>query len=394
MAANDVVIVSIARTPIGSFQGSLSSFTAPKLGAVAIKAAVERAKIEPGDVDEVMMGQVITAGVGQAPARQAALAAGIPSSVPCTTINKVCGSGLNAVMHARRMIALGEAKIVIAGGMESMSGAPYLLPGARRGFRMGNQQAVDAMVHDGLWDPYQSKHMGTFGDLCASERGFSRQQQDAYARASYSRAVEAQQQGHFAEEIVPVTVESRGSTSCVDADEEPTRFRPEKIALLKPAFSTDGSITAANASKISDGAAAVVLMSRAEAERRGCPAFATIVADATFAHEPEWFTTAPPQAIQAVADRAGIAIDQIDLFEINEAFAVVVLAAMKELGLDHEKVNIHGGAISLGHPIGCSGARTLVTLLNAMRQKNKQIGCVSLCLGGGEAVAMIVRSDE
>jgi acetyl-CoA C-acetyltransferase len=394
MNANDAVIVSIARTPIGSFQGSLSSLTAPELGAVAIRAAIERACIEPADVDEVIMGEVITAGVGQAPARQAALAAGLPSSVPCTTLNKVCGSGLNAVMHARRMIALGEAKIVLAGGMESMSNAPYVLPGARSGFRMGTQQALDAMIYDGLWDPYQSRHMGTFGDLCARERGFSREAQDAYAKSSYERAIAAQKQRRFASEIAPVILEALGTATRVDTDEEPARFRPEKMATLKPAFDADGSITVGNASKISDGAAAVVVMSRAEAERRGSQALATIVADATHAHEPQWFTTAPPQAIRKVADRTGIGVEQIDLFEINEAFAVVVLAAMKVLELDHSKVNIHGGAISLGHPIGCSGARTLVTLVNAMRQTGARTGCVSLCLGGGEAVAMIVRRDS
>ncbi|MCG8586445.1 MAG: acetyl-CoA C-acyltransferase, partial [Pirellulales bacterium] len=372
--------------PIGSFQGSLSAPTAPQLGSVAIRAAVERAGVEPSIVDEVTMGQVITAGVGQAPARQAAIAAGIPYRVPCATVNKVCGSGLYAVMLARRQIALGEAKVVVVGGMESMSKAPYLLPSARRGFRMGDQKAVDAMIHDGLWDPYGNKHMGMFGDLCARERGIDRQRQDDYAQSSYERAIEAQQQGRFNDEIV--------SVDAVRVDEEPSRFRPEKIPQLRPAFGDDGTITVANASKISDGSAVAVLMSRGEAERRGCKILATIVADATFAHEPAWFTTAPPQAIRKVADRAGVGIDEIDLFEINEAFAVVALAAIDELGLDHAKVNVHGGAISLGHPIGCSGARTLVTLISAMRQRNKRLGCVALCLGGGEAVAMIVRLEE
>ena len=393
MADTDIVIVGSVRTPIGRFEGALSSVPAPQLGAVAIRAAVERAGIAPEDVDEVIMGQVITSGVGQAPARQAAIGAGIPYSVPSTTVNKVCGSGLKAVMMARAQIALGEAKVVVAGGMESMSGAPYLLPGARQGYRMGPKQAVDSMIHDGLWDPYGNVHMGHLGDLCASERDFSREQQDEYARESYTRAIAAQENGVLADEIAPVPVKMRKETIEVTQDEEPAQFKPEKMSHLRPSFAADGSVTPANASKISDGAAAVVLMTHGEAERRGCPILATIVADATHAQDPNWFTTAPPVAMRAAVDRAGLAPDDIDLYEINEAFAVVVLAAMRELELDRDKVNVHGGAISLGHPIGCSGTRTLVTLLNALEKHDKQLGCVALCIGGGEAVSMVVGRE-
>jgi acetyl-CoA C-acetyltransferase len=390
----DVVIVAAARTPIGSFQGALSSLSATQLGAGTIKAAVERAGVPPADVSEVIMGQVLGAGAGQAPARQAAIHAGLPTSVPCTTINKVCGSGLKAVMLARQAIALGEADVVVAGGMESMSNAPYLLPGARAGYRMGNAQILDALIHDGLWDPFGEAVMGSYGDRCAAERGFSRQAQDAFAQLSYERAITAQRAGLFDDEIVPVSVRGKGGLAEVTADEEPSRYKPEKLPTLPPAFGKDGSVTAANASKLSDGAAALVLMSRAEAHRRGCRPLATVVADATFAQEPAWFTTAPPGAVRLAAKRAGVALADIDLFEINEAFAVVALSAIRDLGLDETRVNVRGGAISLGHPIGCSGARVLVTLIGALRHGRKRLGCATLCLGGGEAVAMIVRRED
>ncbi len=388
----EVVIASIARTPIGSLQGTLSSVPAVQLGATAIKAAVERARIEPNGIDEVLMGQVVTAGVGQAPARQAALGAGLPNSVPCSTINKVCGSGLKSVMMARQAITAGATNVAVAGGMESMSLAPYLLPEARSGHRMGNKSAVDSMMHDGLWDPYGDKPMGDYGELCASENSFSREAQDAYSIRSYERAVGASESGAFDDEIVPIEVPVKRQTQDVARDEEPTRFRPDKIPQLRPVFAADGTITAANASKISDGAAAVVLMSREEAEKRGAPILARIVSDASFAQEPEWFTTAPVGAVKKALELAELSADAIDIYEINEAFAVVAMAAIQELGLDEERVNIRGGAISLGHPIGCSGARILVTLVNAMRSTGKRYGCVSLCIGGGEAVAMVLES--
>jgi acetyl-CoA C-acetyltransferase len=387
----DVVIVSAVRTPIGAFQGSLSSLTAPQLGAHAISAALESANVEPGDVSEVIMGQVLTAGAGQAPARQAAIGAGLPTSVPCTTINKVCGSGLKAVMLGRQAIQLGEAEIVVAGGMESMSNAPYLLPTARSGMRMGNQKAVDAMIHDGLWDPYGDSHMGNFGDLCAREHSFSREEQDAFSKASYERAIEAQKKGYFNDEICPVEIKSRKGSHTVDTDEEPSRYNPERMPSLRPAFAKDGTITAANASKIDDGAACVILMSRDAAEKRGCHILATITADGTFAQDPEWFTTAPAGAITRASERAGLSPNDIDLYEINEAFAVVTMVTMKELQLEQDRVNVRGGAVSLGHPIGCSGARILVTLLHTMKDRDAKSGCASLCIGGGEAVALIVN---
>ena len=388
----EVVIASIARTPIGSFQGVLSSVPAVQLGATAIRAAVGRAGIEPDQIDEVIMGQVVTAGVGQAPARQAALGACLPNSVPCSTINKVCGSGLKSVMLARQAIATGAADIVVAGGMESMSLAPYLLPEARNGHRMGNKSAVDAMMHDGLWDPYGDKPMGDYGELCATEKSFSREDQDAYSIRSYERAAAASESGAFDDEIVPVEVQVKRQTQEVSKDEEPTRFRPDKIPGLRPAFAADGTITAANASKISDGAAAVVLMSREEAEKRDATILARIVSDASFAQQPEWFTTAPVGAMKKALELAELSADAIDIYEINEAFAVVAMAAIQELSLDEERVNIRGGAISLGHPIGCSGARVLVTLVNAMRSTGKRYGCASLCIGGGEAVAMVLEN--
>ncbi|MEM7473553.1 MAG: acetyl-CoA C-acyltransferase [Planctomycetota bacterium] len=391
----DVVIASIARTPIGSFQGELSTLPAVDLGALAISSALERCGVAPEEVNEVLMGQVLSAGVGQAPARQAALGAGLPNSVPCTTVNKVCGSGLKTVMLARQAIVCGAADIVVAGGMESMSLAPYLLPDARAGNRMGNKQVVDAMMHDGLWDPYGDSPMGNYGDVCAAEKGFSREAQDEYAIRSYERAIEASNSGFFNEEIVEVSIPvRRGEAEVVYEDEEPGRFRPDKISKLRPAFGKEGTVTAANASKISDGAAAVVLMSQEEAERRGKKGLARIVSDASFAHQPEWFTTAPSGAMKKALSLAKLDAAAIDHYEINEAFAVVAMAAIAELELDDTKVNPLGGAVSLGHPIGCSGTRVLVTLLNAMEQESKKFGCASLCIGGGEAVAMVVENTR
>ncbi len=389
--SKEAVIVSRARTPIGSFQGSLSSLSAPRLGAIAIKAAVERAQIKPQDVDEVIMGEVLTAGVGQAPARQAALYADLPTSIPCTTINKVCGSGLKAVMLARQSVLLGEANIVVAGGMESMSCAPYLLPTARLGMRMGNQLVVDSLVHDGLLDPYSALHMGNFGEKCASHYGFTREEQDAFAKLSYERALYAQQQGYFTEEIAPVAVLLQKKNMIFDSDEEPKRYMPEKMAALKAAFSAEGTVTAANSSKINDGAAALVVMEQEEAHRRQILPLAKIISATTFAGDPAWFTTAPVGAIKQALAYAKLSISDIDLFEINEAFAVVAMVAMRELQIHQDQVNVWGGAVALGHPIGCSGARILTTLLSAMIQRNLKTGCAALCIGGGEAVAVIVQ---
>lgn len=381
--SKEAIIVAGVRTPIGSFLGALSKHSAPQLGGIAIQGALERAHIAPSDVDEVIMGEVLSAGVGQAPARQAAILAGIPHSVPAMTLNKVCGSGLKAVMLARQAILLGEARIVVAGGMESMSQAPYLLPTARVGMRMGNQSAIDAMVHDGLWDPYGNAHMGKFGDQCAAQYGFSREEQDAYAKSSYEKAIAAQKAGYFTAEIIPVMA--------VSQDEEPARYLPEKIPLLKPAFGKEGTVTAANASKVNDGAAAVVVMEAAEAMRRQIMPLARIVSASQFAHEPSLFTTAPVYAIQKALQQADLTVADIDVFEINEAFACVAMTAIQELKIPRDRVNVWGGAIALGHPIGCSGARVLVTLLSAMQQRQARYGCASLCIGGGEAVALIIE---
>lgn len=383
------VIVSASRTPIGSFLGSLSSVSAVELGAVAIGAAITKAGIDKKQIHQVIMGQVLQGGVGQAPARQAALGAGLPSSVGCTTVNKVCGSGLKAIMMAADAIALGHSNIVVAGGMESMSNAPYVLKNARQGLRMGDHKAVDMMIHDGLLDPYSQSHMGTFGDLCAREYKFSRAEQDAYALESYRRAQKAAD--FFADEIVPVVIKSKGESKTVAKDEELSRFVPEKIPALKPAFGNDGTVTAANASKINDGAAAVVMMAEHEAFAHKSGVRARIVGYQTYAHDPAWFTTAPVMAIKAVLKQTSLGVADIDLFEINEAFSVVAMTAIKELGLDPHSVNVFGGAVALGHPIGCSGARLVVTLLNALEKYNKRLGCVSVCLGGGEAVAMVIE---
>jgi acetyl-CoA C-acetyltransferase len=387
----EVAIVSACRTPIGSFNGSLSCFTAPQLGSIVIKEALQRAGLTGEDVSEVIMGEVLTAGVGQAPARQAAIGAGIPNSVPCMTINKVCGSGLKAVMLAAQAIITGDAEIVVAGGMESMSNAPYLLDKARNGYRLGHGELLDSMIKDGLWDVYNNFHMGNAAELCAKQCHVPREAQDEFAIQSYKKALEAQKNGFFKDEIVPVRIEQKkGEPIIVSEDEEPKRANFEKIPTLKPAFQKDGTVTAANASKINDGAAACVVMLRKHAEKLGIEPLGTIVAQASAARAPEWFTLAPADVIKKILAKANLKLSDIDLFEINEAFAVVNLAVGKELGMDMSKANVHGGAVALGHPIGASGARILTTLLYAMKRYNKKRGLATLCIGGGEASAVMV----
>ena len=391
MSDRSVVIVGAKRTAIGSFQGQFNNASAVDLGAAAIAGAVDQAGVDSSDLSEVIMGCVLPAGLGQAPARQAALKAGVPSSVGCTTVNKVCGSGLKAVMLGHDAIKAGSSELVVAGGMESMSNAPYLLPKARGGMRMGHGQVLDHMFWDGLQSPYDQQMMGMFGEMCADKYAFSRVDQDGFAIASIERAQRAVHQGDFVDEIVPVTVTSRRKEHVCSEDEEPHRCNIGKIPTLRPAFKKDGSVTAANSSKISDGAAATVLMTAEEAETRGLQPMAKIVAHATFAHEPEWFTTAPSAAIPLVVEKAGWSMQDVDLFEINEAFAAVTMAAMADNGLDHSRVNVNGGACALGHPIGASGARILVTLIHALRHRGLKRGVASLCLGGGEAVAVAIR---
>ena len=392
MDNDPVVIVGAARTPMGGLQGDFASLAASDLGAVAIKAAVERAKLQPGDVDKVIMGCVLPAGQGQAPARQAALKAGLPKSVGCTTVNKMCGSAMEAAMLAHDALLAGSADVIVAGGMESMSNAPYLLPKARSGYRMGHQQVLDHMFLDGLEDAYdKGRLMGTFAEDCATKYEFTREEQDKFALASLSRALNANNDGTFAWEIAPVTVSGRKGDVVIDKDEQPAKANPDKIPTLKPAFRKDGTVTAANASSISDGAAALVLMRRSEAEKRGIKPLAVIVAHTTHAQEPAWFSTAPVGAIEKLYKKTGWTTKDVDLFEINEAFAVVTMAAMKEHELAHDKVNVHGGACALGHPIGASGARILVTLLGALRKQGKKRGVAALCIGGGEATALAVE---
>ena len=390
-----VVIVSAARTPMGGFQGELSGLTGPQLGAVAIKAAVERAGIAPEQVQEVLMGCVLPAGVGQAPARQAALGAGLPLSAGCTTVSKVCGSGMKATMLAHDLLVAGTNDVMVAGGMESMSNAPYLLPKARGGYRLGHGQILDHMFLDGLEDSYSKENkgrlMGTFAEDCAGHFDFTRAAQDEFAIASTTRAQNAIKDGSFAWEVAPVTVAGRKGEVVIDKDEQPPKAQIDKIAGLKPAFAKDGTVTAANSSSISDGAAALVMMRRSTADKLGLKPLATIVGHATHAQEPQWFTTAPVGAMQKVLAKAGWSKDDVDLWEINEAFAVVTMAAMKELKLPHDKVNVHGGACALGHPIGASGARILVTLLGALKKYGKKRGVASLCIGGGEATAVAVE---
>ncbi|BAL22858.1 acetyl-CoA C-acetyltransferase [Azoarcus sp. KH32C] len=393
--SDPVVIVSAARTPMGGFQGELSGLTGPQLGAVAIQAAVERAGITPEQVQEVLMGCVLPAGVGQAPARQAALGAGLPLSAGCTTISKVCGSGMKATMLAHDLLVAGTNDVMVAGGMESMSNAPYLLPKARGGYRLGHGQVLDHMFLDGLEDSYSKENkgrlMGTFAEDCASHFDFTRAAQDEFAIASTTRAQAAIKDGSFAWEVAPVTVSGRKGDVVIDKDEQPPKAQIDKIAGLKPAFAKDGTVTAANSSSISDGAAALVLMRRSTADKLGLKPLATIVGHATHAQEPAWFTTAPVGAMQKVLAKAGWTKDDVDLWEINEAFAVVTMAAMKELDLPHDKVNVHGGACALGHPIGASGARIIVTLLGALKKYGKKRGVASLCIGGGEATAVAVE---
>ncbi|MGE3261015.1 MAG: acetyl-CoA C-acyltransferase [Bacteriovoracia bacterium] len=390
--AKEVVILSAVRTPLGSFLGALSTIPAPRLGAIAIKAALERAKVAPEKVDQVIMGNVLSAGQGQAPARQAMIYAGIPQSVPATTVNKVCGSGMQAVNLARNAIIAGESECAVVGGMENMSLAPYLMPDARTGMRMGEKKIVDSMVSDGLWDPYNNFHMGSAGEMCAKEFKFTREEQDRYAAQSFARAQAAIKSGAFKNEIVGVPIpQKKGDPILFDTDEGPAKGDPAKMAGLKPVFDKAGTITAANAASINDGAAALVIASKEFADKHGLKPLARIVAVATHAQAPEWFTTAPVEAIKKVLAKANLKPSDIDLFEINEAFAVVPLAAAKAVEIPESKLNINGGGISLGHPIGASGARILATLLNAMEQKNVKRGLGSLCIGGGEGIAMIVE---
>ncbi|MBC7466945.1 MAG: acetyl-CoA C-acetyltransferase [Bdellovibrio sp.] len=387
-----VVIVSAQRTPVGSFQGTLSTLAAPKLGAIAIKSALEKAGLEPNEIDEVIFGNVLTAGVGQAPARQAALGAGLSNSTPCLTINKVCGSGLKAVMLAADSIRLGNTTIAIAGGQENMSLAPHLLENSRNGYRMGSVNMIDSMIKDGLWDPYNNFHMGNAAEICSREFSFTREAQDQFAIDSYKKAQKAIADGKFKNEIAPVTIEGKKGPVTVDTDEEPGKAMFDKMPGLKPAFEKDGTITAANASKINDGAAALVLMSETEAKKRGLKPLATIVSYATFAHDPKYFTTAPVGAIKKSLEMANLKISDIDMFEINEAFANVTMAAQKSLEIPMERINIHGGAIAIGHPIGASGARILTTLVHGLKSNSLKRGLATLCIGGGEAVSMIIES--
>jgi acetyl-CoA C-acetyltransferase len=385
-------IISAQRTPIGAFLGSLSGFSAPQLGAIAIKSALEKAGIAPDQVSEVIMGNVLTAGVGQAPARQAALGAGLPDSVPCLTINKVCGSGLKSVMLADQAIRCGDAEIVVAGGQESMTNAPYLLPKGRTGYRYGNGQVIDSMAFDGLTDAYALAPMGNFAEQCATECSIDRSMQDEYAIMSYTRAIEAQKSGAFADEITPVIIEDKKGNITIAEDEEPGKVKFDKIPSLKPVFTKDGTVTAANASSIDDGAAAIVVASEEAVQKHQLKPIAKIIAQASFAQKPQDFNTAPISAIQSVLNKAGMSIDDIDLFEVNEAFAVTALAAKGTLGIPVEKMNVHGGAIALGHPIGASGARVLTTLLHALKRHGKKYGLATLCIGGGEANAVIVEA--
>lgn len=388
---SEIVIIGAKRTPIGSFQGQLATCSATELGAAAIQAAISEAGISVADVSETIMGCVLPAGLGQAPARQAAIAAGIPVGAGATTVNKVCGSAMKAVMLAHDMLKLGNSEVVVAGGMESMSNAPYLLPKARGGLRMGHGQVLDHMFLDGLQSPFDGQMMGVFGEMCADKFGFSREDQDNYTITTVQRAQQAVANGKFADEIAPVTVKSRKGDVVVAEDEEPARCDISKIPGLRPAFRPDGTVTAATSSSISDGAAALVLTTREQADKLGAKALARVVAHATHSQEPEWFTTAPAKAIKKVLQKAGWETDSLDAVEINEAFAAVTMGAMKELGLDHAKVNINGGACALGHPIGATGARLLVTLIYVLQQNGGKRGVASLCLGGGEGVAVAIE---
>ncbi|MDG1418058.1 MAG: thiolase family protein [Maricaulis sp.] len=386
-----VVIVGMARTPIGALLGELSSQAAPDLGAVAVKAAMEEAGVAGDDVDQIFMGNVLSAGQGQAPARQAGIHGGLPKSVEATTLNKMCGSGMQAAIMGRSAILAGDADVIVAGGMESMSQAPHMLPSHRGGFKYGHDRVMDHMAQDGLEDAFEKKPMGVYADMIAEEHQFTREQQDAYALETLARAKRASEEGDFKREIAPVVLKTRKGEITVDTDELPRKAMPEKIPSLRPAFGKDGTVTAANASGISDGAAAMVLMRASEAERRGLKPLGKIVSVAAHAHEPAYFTTAPVPAMRKAVERAGWALDDVDLWEINEAFAVVPMVAMKELGIPADKINVNGGACALGHPIGASGARIMVTLLAALEKHGKTKGVASLCIGGGEATAVAVE---
>ena len=392
MSADPIVIVSAARTPMGSFQGAFKDVPVPELGAAAIRGALAKAGLDASAVSEVLMGCVLTAGVGQAPARQAALKAGLPMGTPSTTVGKVCGSGMKAVMLGYDAILAGSAEIIVAGGMESMTGAPYLMSKGRAGYRMGHSQIFDSMMLDGLEDAYEAgRSMGTFGEQCADKYSFSREAQDAFATTSVQRAQAAIKDGAFVDEIVPVTVKDRTGETIVSVDEGPGKIKLDKIPALKPAFKKDGTITAASSSSINDGAAALVLMRESEASRRGLKPLAKILGHASHAQEPAWFTTAPVGAMQKLFAKIGWKAEDVDLYEINEAFAVVPMAAMVELKIPHDKVNVHGGACALGHPIGASGARVLVTLLHALKRSGGKRGVATLCIGGGEGTAVAVE---
>lgn len=392
--SQEVMIVTGVRTPIGALNGALASVSAPELGAACIKELLARTGLAKSKVDEVLMGNVVGAGIGQNPARQAAIFAGLPPHVGATTVNKVCGSGLKAVMLADQAIRLGDAGVVIAGGMESMSRAPYLLSKAREGYRMGHGALLDSLIVDGLWDVYGDKHMGTYGDRCAHEFHFTRQEQDDFAVRSHKRARKAIADGAFDSELIPIDVTVKGKTTRIGGDEGPSRFDEAKLRSLKPAFSPEGTITAGNASSINDGAAAVLVASKTRCDELTLRPAARVVAAGTFSQAPEWFTTAPVGAIRNLLDRLGWSVAEVDLFEINEAFAAVTMAAERELSIPGEKVNVLGGAVALGHPIGCSGARILVTLLNALKRTGGRRGIASLCIGGGEAVALAVETVD
>lgn len=388
----NVLLVAAKRTPVGAFQGSLKAVPATKLGSIVIKAVIEDSGVDPHQVDEVIMGNVLPAGLGQAPARQAALGAGLPDSVECLTVNKMCGSGLKAVMLASQAIQTGDADLIIAGGMENMSAAPYLLPKGRSGYRLGHGSIEDSVIKDGLWDVYTDQHMGNCAEMCARDKDYSREDQDEFAEQSYSRTLNAQKEGSFKNEITPVEAPLRkGDPVVVAEDDEPAKANFEKMKTLRPAFEKDGTITAGNASKINDGAAAVLLAAEEKVHELKLKPMARIVAQASAAQEPEWFTTAPIKAIDKVLAKANLKTDDIDLWEINEAFAPVALAAIEEFNLDRGKVNVNGGAIALGHPIGASGARVLTTLLYAMQKRGAATGLATLCIGGGEASALIVE---
>jgi acetyl-CoA C-acetyltransferase len=393
MSTDPVVIVAAKRTPIGAFQGVFSDVSATELGAAAVAAAVAESGVEPGDVDRVLMGCVLPAGLGQAPARQAALGGGLPKGVPCATVNKMCGSGMEAIVLGHDLIAAGSAGVVVAGGLESMTNAPYLMPKARKGYRMGHQEVLDHMFWDGLQDIYEGHMMGHFAEATSQKYGFTREDQDAFAIESVTRATRAAGDGSFDAEITPVTVKSRKGDVTVSVDEVPGTVSVDKIPNLRPAFAKDGTVTAASSSSISDGAAALVIMTASQAKKRGLTPLARIVGHSAFAHEPAWFTTAPVYALKTLHERLGWTPDDVDIYEINEAFACVTMAAMKDCGIDHAKVNVNGGACALGHPIGATGARITTTLLHAMRARNLKRGIATQCIGGGEATAIALEID-